>query len=103
MMRKFRTAIFTLSLILISTAALAAPQAYKLSVDGLACPFCAYGIEKKLSAIEGVVRIDIGIESGTVTVIMVDGAMLDETRARQAVEAAGFSLRGFEEAPTTGN
>ncbi len=97
MMRKLRAAIFTLSLILISTAALAAPQAYTLRVDGLACPFCAYGIEKKLSRIEGVKQIEIDIRTGTVTVIMVDGAILDEAMAGKAVKAAGFRLRGFKE------
>ncbi len=101
MMRKFRTAIFTLSMILISTVALAAPQAYTLRVDGLACPFCAYGIEKKLSRIEGVKQIEVEIRTGTVTVIMVDGAILDEAAAGKAVKAAGFRLGGFDEVQAT--
>ena len=54
------------------------------------------GIEKKLSAIEGVEMLGIDIESGSVMVTMADGATLEETAARRAVEAAGFSLRGFE-------
>ncbi len=101
MMRKLRTAIFTLSMILISTAALAAGQAYKLRVDGLACPFCAYGIEKQLSRIEGIKQIEVDIRTGTVAVIMVDGAILDEATAEKAVKAAGFSLRGFEKVQAT--
>lgn len=83
-------------LLLTATGAFADTQAYKLQVDGLACPFCAYGIEKKLSAIEGVEMLDIDIESGSVMVTMADGATLEETAARRAVEAAGFSLRDFE-------
>ena len=88
MMRKLRTAIFTLSMILISTAALAAPQAYKLRVDGLACPFCAYGIEKQLSRIEGVKQIEVDIRTGTVAVIMVDGAGPDVGLGAARVGAA---------------
>lgn len=100
MMTKLRTAIFALGLMLISTAALAAPQAYTLRVDGLACPFCAYGIEKKLSRIEGVNRIEIDIRTGTVTVIMLDKATLDEATAKQAVKDAGFTLNGFKQVPS---
>ncbi len=73
----------------------AAPQ-YALSVDGLACPFCAYGIEKKLLSVEGVKRIDVDIDAGRVIVTMDEGATLEEPAARQAVNDAGFTLRKFE-------
>lgn len=36
-----------LLLLLWSLAALAAGTQYAMRVDGLACPYCAYGIEKK--------------------------------------------------------
>lgn len=88
---------FMLSLIM-TTAALAGQQAYKLRVDGLSCPFCAYGIEKKLGAVKGVQRIEVDIATGIVTVTMVEGATLDEASARKAVKEAGFSLRSFEQA-----
>ncbi len=101
MMSTLRTAFFSLALVLISTAALAASNVYELQVDGLACPFCAYGIEKKLSAVEGVRRVDIDIATGMVVVTMADGAALDEVTAGKAVEAAGFSLRGFAEVEAT--
>lgn len=45
--------------LIMTTAALAGQPSYKLRVDGLACPFCAYGIEKKLGALEGVVAYHI--------------------------------------------
>ena len=73
--------------------------AYAIGVDGLACPFCAYGIEKGLGRIEGVEDVTTDIASGTVTVTMAEGATLKEDAARKAVEAAGFELRSFEEIP----
>lgn len=88
--------VLVLSLALISVSAFAAQQAYKLRVDGLACPFCAYGVEKKLNAIKGVAGVGVDIASGTVTVTMVEGASLDEAMAKQAVKDAGFTLRGFD-------
>lgn len=83
-------------LVLASVAALAASQVYRLHVDGLACPFCAYGIEKKLGAVKGVEKVETDIKSGTVTVTMEEGAVLDEKSAATAVKDAGFTLRGFE-------
>ncbi len=77
-----------------------AGEAYKLYVDGLACPFCAYGVEKKVGGLEGVEKIDIDIDEGVVAVTMADGATLDEAAAKRAVDEAGFSLRAFE-APKT--
>ena len=68
---------------------------YRLQADGLACPFCAYGIEKQLGAIEGVDSVETEIKSGTVVITMQDGSYLDEAAARKAVEAAGFTMRAF--------
>ncbi len=71
---------------------------YKLYVDGLACPFCAYGVEKKLRGVAGVEKLDIDINTGVVSVTMAEGASLDEAAARQIVKDAGFTLRDFERA-----
>jgi len=94
MIRKMTTAVFALVLLL-PMAALAAPTQYQLSVDGLACPFCAYGIEKKLNAVEGVTKIGVDINAGTVTVTMAEGASMTKAQADRIVKDAGFTLRGF--------
>lgn len=91
-----RQVVVALVLVLMATGVLAAPPSYQLHVDGLACPFCAYGIEKKLGALEGVQSVETHIKDGTVVVIMKDGAALDEAAAKRAVKEAGFSLRKFE-------
>lgn len=69
---------------------------YVLQADGLACPFCAYGIEKQLGRIEGVATVATDIESGTVTVTMHPGVSMAEDQANEAVDRAGFTLRGFK-------
>ena len=99
MKRGFRAVLLALAVMALPAAAGAEPIAYRLTVDGLACPFCAYGVEKQLSTLEGVSGIKTDIRSGHVTLEMADGTTLDEKAARQAVEAAGFSLRGFEKVP----
>lgn len=97
----FRTFIrrmaIALGAILVSISVWAAAPTYQLQVDGLACPFCAYGIEKKLSAFEGVQSVETHIKDGTVIITMKDGGTLQEASAKKAVKEAGFSLRKFEQ------
>ena len=79
-----------------ATAAVADSHVYKLYVDGLACPFCAYGVEKKIGGLKGVETVEIDIERGLVAVAVAADATLDETTAKRAVDEAGFTLRRFE-------
>ncbi len=83
------------ALLLNASAAFAAGAVYSLQADGLACPFCAYGIEKQLGRINGVEDVSTDIVRGTVTVVMAEGATLDRQSADDAVTAAGFTLSGF--------
>ncbi|MFQ5534312.1 MAG: heavy-metal-associated domain-containing protein [Sphingomonadales bacterium] len=84
---------------LLSAGAVSAQETqavYRLGANGLSCPFCAYGIEKELSAIDGVATVETDIRSGTVMVTMKPDAELGEALAKEAVEAAGFDLRSFD-------
>jgi copper chaperone CopZ len=72
---------------------------YQLAVDGLACPFCAYGLERQLMKIGGVEDIAVDIGSGITIVTTEDGMTLDRQTAEEAVKTAGFTLKGFEEIP----
>ncbi len=96
-----RTGLVLAMMLFAATAVLADTHVYKLYVDGLACPFCAYGVEKKVGGLDGVEKIDIDIDGGIVAVTLADGATLDEATAKQAVDEAGFTLRKFE-APNKG-
>lgn len=69
---------------------------YRLRVNGISCPFCAYGVEKKLGALDGVETVAIRLDEGAVIVRTRPGAELTEKRARGALKAAGFGLQGFE-------
>jgi len=81
-----------------SIAVLAADSRYILGVDGLACPFCAYGIEKRLNRIDGVTDVQVNVGESVVHVTMQEGKTLSEDRVNQAVDEAGFTLRAFSEA-----
>lgn len=75
-----------------------AETTYAMRVDGLACPYCAYGIEKKLKQIEGVdaESIDIDLEAGVVRVTTADHVTLTEERMERLFNDAGFTFRGME-------
>ena len=71
---------------------------YELRVDGLACPFCAYGIEKKLKALEGVIdeSMEIKLNEGVVVFHVEDDTLISEDSLKRLVNDAGFSLRGVK-------
>lgn len=77
--------------------ALADVGRYTLQVDGLACPFCAYGIEKQLRRIEGVQAVDVDVPAGRIVVMLAEGGSLTEAQARKATEDSGFTLRAFQQ------
>jgi len=96
-----RIAALGLSLVVVPAAVFAAQTHYRLQVDGLACPFCAYGIEKQLTRTDGVKDINVDINAGTVTVTMADGTKMSKSQADRIVKDAGFTLRGFTKLPAT--
>ncbi len=72
-----------------------------VQVDGMSCPFCAYGLEKKLSKLEGVERIEISLEQGKAVLTLEEGASVTDEALEKAVGDAGFTLRKIER-PGTG-
>jgi len=84
-------------ILLILSIAQADEAVYTIQVDGLSCPFCAYGIEKQLSAIDGVGNVTVNISKGLVNVTMQQDIILNKEQARQAVTDAGFTLRSFKQ------
>ena len=76
---------------LLIASAKAQVERIELRVDGLACPFCAYGLEKNLKALKGVDQIDIDLDGGLATLIPKKGAHISLDRMTQAVQDAGFT------------
>ncbi len=66
-----------------------------IEVDGLACPFCAYGVEKRLKKIDGVAELSVLLKEGTVQLKLKEGATVSEERLQKAVADAGFEARSI--------
>lgn len=86
--------IITLAILLVSVTSWAETTLYVIRVDGLACPYCAYGIEKKFNKIKGVKFVDIDLNNGIVTVRAFD-VTLDEQKLKKLFRDAGFTYRGM--------
>ena len=96
-MKMMRKILAITGFLLILSTAQADEAVYTIQVDGLSCPFCAYGIEKQLSAIDGVNSVVVDISKGLVNVTLQQDRLLDKEQAQQAVTDAGFTLRSFKQ------
>ena len=79
-----------------SLSTFAAGTHYSIRVDGLACPYCAYGVEKKLKKISGLSNIKVDLKKGLVTVDAAEGTTLNEKQLKKLFKDAGFTYRSMK-------
>lgn len=97
-MRKQTLFSLLLSLVLLQSA-FAAGTRYEMVVDGLACPYCAYGIEKKLKQIDGLETFKMDLDKGVVTVEVSEGTVLTDEQMQKLFHDAGFTYRSMTQTP----
>jgi len=75
----------------------------KVEVKGLACPFCAFGLEKKLKETEGVETINIDVEEGLTYLSVLNSKKPTKETLEKIVIDAGFTVSSivFSEKPFT--
>jgi mercuric ion binding protein len=64
-----------------------------LKVDGMVCPFCAYGLEKRLRELSALDETLIQVSDGLVQIRVKEGEQLTDEAVADAVKRAGFTLR----------
>ena len=64
----------------------------ELEVFGMTCPFCGFGIEKKLRAVPGVSEVTIFLDDGRIQLAFSPGNDAVPDDIERAVEKAGFKL-----------
>lgn len=92
-MRKTLLSTMPLLLAFIASPAWTEIERVEMRVDGLACPFCAYGLEKKLKDVPGVSEVEIRVDEGLVRLKAKEGESIDVDRLKPAVKDAGFTPR----------
>lgn len=68
-----------------------AKQKVSVEVAGLSCPFCAFGLEKKLKNIHGAEKVTIKINEGKAEIDLAEGKRITKEEVEQAVKDSGFT------------
>ena len=76
------------------------PRQIEVTILGMSCPFCAYGVEQKLKKLEGVEALEVVLETGIATLTLEDEADVSNEELKKQVKEAGFEaamiVRNFE-------
>ncbi len=84
-----------LTLLLLSNTGIHAQEApqkvfVRMEVDGLSCPFCSYGLEKKLKKIDGAEKVFIDLQAGEATFIIEKDKQPSKEKLEKIVKDSGF-------------
>ena len=66
-------------------------QSVEMQVDGMTCPFCVYGIEKKLKAVSEVKDASSNLKTGIVDIKLEGNKPINVERLNKAILESGFT------------
>lgn len=69
------------------------PAKVQVKLDGLACTFCAYNLEKKLKRVESVESLKILVNAGVADLKIKEGKLIDIDGLKKTVKDGGFTPR----------
>ena len=76
------------------------PRQIQVTILGMSCPFCAYGVEQKLKRLDGVEDLEVVLSTGLATLTLEEEADLSNELLLETVKVAGFEaakiVRNFE-------
>ena len=90
-MKKAIIVLIILALGTISMTAQEGMDQFQVQVDGLGCPFCAYGLEKKFKEFKGIKKVKIDIETGNFSFLYPTEKHLSLEAVEKQVEKAGYT------------
>ncbi len=96
MLRDVMKAMVVLTVVSLIAGSAMAQTKHVIGVDGMSCPFCAYGLEKKLKKVKDVESVTINLNEGEVVVIAKAGTTLKEEALQKAVHDAGFTVSSLK-------
>lgn len=68
----------------------------KIEVKGLACPFCAFGMEKELKKVAGVKNVEIELKKGLAFISVPKNQRPTSENLEKIVTEAGFTVGEIE-------
>jgi mercuric ion binding protein len=88
--------VIALLILLFNSVSSAQIREVRIRVDGLACPFCAYGLEKKLKSLEGLESVNVSLKKGLAEIHLKKENSLDLSKIKVIVRDSGYLLKGIE-------
>ncbi|MGH7451681.1 MAG: cation transporter [bacterium] len=88
---KFFAVFALLVLALNANQTFAQVERVEMRVDGLACPFCSYGLEKKLKEVKGAGKVTIYVDKGLAVLTSKKTESINVEQLEPVVKAAGFT------------
>ena len=73
-----------------------ATQKISIKVEGLYCPFCAYGLEKQLKKLKGFKKVEVNLKHGIAELHVKPGVKVTDAAIQKAVEDAGFDSASIQ-------
>lgn len=67
---------------------------FTVQVEGLGCPYCAFGLEKRFKELKGIKKINIEMKTGTLTFDYPTEKKLTIVQVEEQVEKAGYTSAG---------
>jgi copper chaperone CopZ len=95
----FRWLLGPLVLALTTVSASAGVEGVRVQVDGLACPFCAYNIEKRFKTLDGVdhkADFEVNTDAGYARFAWTPTVAFDPAAVDEQIRRAGFTPAGIE-------
>ncbi|HFA52120.1 MAG TPA: heavy-metal-associated domain-containing protein [Bacteroidetes bacterium] len=68
----------------------------KIEIKGLACPYCAYGMERELKKVSGVEDVDIELKTGMAYISTPISQKPSKEELTKIVDDGGFTAGGIE-------
>jgi len=91
MKKSIIVALFLTLIVQFSVSAQSGIDTFMVQVDGLGCPFCAYGLEKKFKELKGIKNIKIAIATGGFSFGYPAEKALTMQTVKSQVEKAGYT------------
>lgn len=70
-------------------------QVIEIDVEGMNCPFCAYGLKSQLEKLSDIETAEVSLEVNKVRLTLKEGVKANEALYRETIKDAGFSSYGI--------
>lgn len=90
-MKKIIVIVFAVLMAIPAVQAQKSYDQFEVQVDGLGCPFCAYGLEKKFKEFKGIKKVKIDIETGDFSFTYPSEKALTIEAVEEQVKKAGYT------------